>query len=77
MAIPTPVNGQITDAVTQAHTKGGDTALTTIVELLETIASSLNASQAGTSSLQSSNAETLSAAFAKAEGELQDILRKV
>ena len=74
MAIPTPVNGQITDAVTQAHTKGGDAALTSIVELLESIAHSLSAAQAG---MSSPNAETLSAAFAKAEGELQEILRKV
>lgn len=79
MAYPTPVNGQITDAVTQAHANGGDAALATIVELLETIAQSLNAAQGSTSSShsKSSLAETLSLAFKKAEGELQEVLKRI
>lgn len=75
MAYPTSVNGQITDFVTQAHTAGGDAALTSITALLETIAQSLNVAQANASSSQpkSGLAERLSTAFAKAESELQEV----
>lgn len=78
MAYPTAVNGQITDSVTQAHAAGGDVALTTISELIEVIAHSLNA-VGGTSSSESKFgiAENLSSAFAKAESELLEILVKI
>ena len=77
MAIPTPVNGQITDALTTANTKGGEAALSSITELLGSIASSLHAAQGGSSLSKADIAKTLSSAFAKSESELQEILSKL
>lgn len=78
MALPTPVNGQITDSVTRAYTAGGDAALTTIIELLDVIAHGLSDARGGipTPASKSAIADEITYALAKAECELHEILQK-
>lgn len=78
MAIPTPVNGQITDAVEAVHAAGGMDALASITGLLAAIGQALSRAGRGASGESPGGGEysaaALSAAFARAEGELQVIL---
>jgi hypothetical protein len=68
MALPTSVNNQITDAVTQAHSSGGEEAVTVISDLLQHIAQGLDSAKGGHASL-----EELSEAFENAEVALHAI----
>lgn len=72
MAPPTSVNAQITDAVTQAHSVGGDEAVTIISDLLKRIAQGLDGAKQGSASL-----EELSDAFESAEVAMHDIVAKL
>jgi len=69
MAFPTAVNSQITDAVTQAHTAGGDEALAIISDLVSEIAKGLDDAKRGHATL-----EDLSVAFENAEMALHGIV---
>ena len=72
MALPTPVNGQITDAVTQAHTAGGDEALAVISDLLSEIAKGLKEAKQGHTTI-----EELSVAFENAEMAFHGIIARL
>ncbi|MES9825354.1 MAG: hypothetical protein ABW127_13085 [Candidatus Thiodiazotropha endolucinida] len=72
MSFPTAVNSQITDAVTQAHSAGGDEALSIIAELMEKIAKGLNGARHGETTI-----DDLSDAFENAEVALHGIVAKL
>ncbi len=69
MAFPTAVNSQITDAITQAYTAGGDEALAIISDLVSEIAKGLDDAKRGEATL-----EDLSVAFENAEMALHGIV---
>lgn len=69
MAFPTSVNGQITLVLEKMHDAGGIDAVMPIIGLLEAIDHRLSGAEP--------SAEVLSAAFRKAEAELQPILAKL
>ncbi len=79
MAYPTPVNGQITDLVTQVHKAGGDEALTAIAGLLQVVAHNLTASKGAATADQAkpSPAEAVSSAMKEAEHQLHGILTRL
>ena len=72
MAIPTAVNDQITDSVTQAHSAGGDEALTVIANLMVEIAKGLDGAKQGKPTI-----DDLSDAFENAEVALHSIVAKL
>ncbi|MEJ2453677.1 MAG: hypothetical protein P8103_05915 [Candidatus Thiodiazotropha sp.] len=72
MAFPTSVNNQITDAVTQAHSAGGEEALTIITELMTEIAKGLQGAKQGHTSI-----EEISVAFENAEMAFHDLVAKL
>lgn len=72
MSLPTAVNSQIIDAVTQAHSAGGDEALSIIAELMEKIAKGLNGARQGETTI-----DDLSDAFENAEVALHGIVAKL
>ncbi|MES9925097.1 MAG: hypothetical protein ABW152_13450 [Candidatus Thiodiazotropha endolucinida] len=72
MSFPTAVNNQITDAVTQAHSAGGDETLSIIAELMEKIAKSLNGARQGETTI-----DDISDAFENAEVALHGIVAKL
>lgn len=72
MAIPTSVNDQITDAVTQANNAGGDEALLVISELMQGIAKGLDEATQGHNTM-----DALSVAIENAEIALHDIVARL
>jgi hypothetical protein len=72
MAFPTSVNNQITDAVTQAYSAGGDEALTVISELMTGIANGLHNAKQGSTTM-----EELSVTIENAEMALHDIVARL
>jgi hypothetical protein len=72
MAFPTSVNNQITDAVTQAYSVGGDEALTVISELMTGIANGLHNAKQGHTTM-----EELSVTIENAEMALHDIVARL
>ncbi|MES9971242.1 MAG: hypothetical protein ABW092_14510 [Candidatus Thiodiazotropha sp.] len=72
MALPTSVNDQITDSVTQAYTTGGDDALNVIAELMSEIAKGLDSAKEGHATI-----DELSDAFENAEVALHGIVARL
>jgi hypothetical protein len=72
MAFPTPINSQITDAVTKSYTAGGDEALSVISALMTELANCLEGAKQGSTTI-----EDLSVAFENAEGALHNIVAKL
>jgi hypothetical protein len=72
MALPTPVNDQITDSVTQVFTSGGDEAVNVIAELMVEIAKGLDGAKQGHATI-----DELSDAFENAEVALHSIVAKL
>ena len=72
MGFPTSVNSQITDAVTQAHSAGGDEALTVISALMSEIADSLGSAKQGETTM-----EQISVALENAEVSLHEIVARL
>jgi hypothetical protein len=72
MGFPTSVNSQITDAVTQAYSAGGDEALSVISALMSEIADSLGNAKQGESTM-----EQISVALENAEVSLHGIVARL
>jgi hypothetical protein len=72
MAIPTPFDSQITDAISQAYTAGGDEVLSVITDLMKEVAKGLDGAKQGQSTM-----EDLSVAFENAEVALHEIVARL
>ena len=72
MGFPTSVNSQITDAVTQAYSAGGDEALSVISALMSEIADSLGSAKQGETTM-----EQISVALENAEVSLHGIVARL
>jgi hypothetical protein len=72
MSIPTPLDSQITDAVSQAYSAGGNEALSAISNLIKEVANGLNGAKQGQSTI-----EDISIAFENAEVILHDIVARL
>jgi hypothetical protein len=72
MSIPTPLDSQITDAVSQAYTAGGDEALCVISDLMKEVAKGLDGAKQGQSTI-----EDISVAFENAEVAFHEIVARL
>lgn len=72
MSYPEATKSQIIDAISQAHTAGGDITLATIAELLGEIAISLEGAKQGQPTI-----DDLSDAFENAEVAFHGIIAKL
>ncbi|MGD8908494.1 MAG: hypothetical protein PVI92_04035 [Chromatiales bacterium] len=72
MAIRTPFDSQIADAISQAHIAGGDEALSVISDLMKEVAKDLDSAKQGKSTI-----EDLSIAFENAEVALHEIVARL
>jgi hypothetical protein len=72
MAIPTPFDSQITDAIAQAYNAGGDEALSVITDLMKEVAKGMDGAKRGQTTI-----EDLSIAFENAEVALHEIVARL
>jgi ATP-dependent protease Clp ATPase subunit len=72
MSTPAAINSQIADAVTQAHSAGGDEVLTILSQLMEEVARNLDRAKQGETTI-----DELSDAFESAEVALHGIVAKL